>query len=54
MATAYEGNQPYIFVSYSHKDKPQVMGFIVRLLIALGLNVLPFLIAGCMTVTLME
>ena len=28
MATAYEGTEPYIFVSYSHKDKTQVMRYI--------------------------
>ena len=28
MATAYEGDKPYIFVSYSHKDKREVMRYI--------------------------
>lgn len=28
MPTAYEGNNPYIFVSYSHKDKKDVMHYI--------------------------
>ena len=28
MPTAYEGSKPYIFVSYSHLDKKEVMGYI--------------------------
>ena len=31
MPTAYEGNKPYIFVSYSHIDKKEVMGYIAGL-----------------------
>ncbi|MBQ8696851.1 MAG: toll/interleukin-1 receptor domain-containing protein, partial [Clostridia bacterium] len=28
MPTAYEGTKPYIFVSYSHKDKAEVIPYI--------------------------
>ena len=31
MPTAYEGKKPYIFVSYSHLDKKEVMGYIAGL-----------------------
>ncbi|MBO5868218.1 MAG: toll/interleukin-1 receptor domain-containing protein [Oscillospiraceae bacterium] len=31
MPTAYEGKEPYIFVSYAHLDKKEVMGYISAL-----------------------
>lgn len=31
MPTAYEGNEPYIFVSYSHKDKDEVLRYVEAL-----------------------